>query len=228
MTCPPYCAGAPGSGAGPHGGPPDARGGRVTPGGRVPGGHTTCPEAQAPAPRAARRTPWPADHARRAGRVSNNPGLTGDAARQRGCGRVVAWLPEVRLTGGPLCGLRGQAAAAILPRWRDGLRVPALWAVLWHRFRAMTSSRMSACGPPPGGRRLLDARDSGAVHTPPGVAQSAAGGTDQHDRPAGSPALQGPARGSPHRHDAQVGSSGSRLRAPSRRAGEPASDHGAD
>jgi hypothetical protein len=70
--------------------------------------------------------PGPPDHARRAGRVSNNPGLTRDAARQRGYGRLAPWLLEVRLTGGPLSELRRQAAAGILPRWRDGLRVPAL------------------------------------------------------------------------------------------------------
>jgi len=54
--------------------------------------------------------------------VSNNPGLTGDAARQRGYARLLPWLLEVRLLGGPLCGLRGHAAG-ILPRWRAGLRV---------------------------------------------------------------------------------------------------------
>jgi hypothetical protein len=66
------------------------------------------------------------DHARGTGRVSNNPGLTRDTARQRGYGHHVPWLLEVMLIGGPLCGLRGRAAAGILPRWRDGLRVPAL------------------------------------------------------------------------------------------------------
>lgn len=60
--------------------------------------------------------PGPPDHARRTGRVSDNPGLTGDAARQPGYGRLVPWLPEARLIAGPLCGLRCQAAARILPR----------------------------------------------------------------------------------------------------------------
>jgi hypothetical protein len=57
--------------------------------------------------------------------VSHNPGLTRDAARQRGYGRLLAWLPEVRLIGGPRCPLGGRAAA-ILSRWRAGLGVPAL------------------------------------------------------------------------------------------------------
>ncbi len=114
------------------------------------------------------------DHAGRTGRVTSgvgNPGLTGDAAWQRGCGRLITGLREVRLAAGAL----GRRAAS--PRGgRD------------HRSQRQCQQgyqeddEPQACGTglcraqgchrsPFGGRRLIDARELGAVHTAPGVAR---------------------------------------------------------
>jgi hypothetical protein len=72
--------------------------------------------------------------------VSKNPGLARDAARQRGYGRLVPRLLEVRLIGGPRCGLRGHAAG-ILPRRQLDARDASVCS-----SAAGTAASRSRCG----------------------------------------------------------------------------------